>query len=279
MMNVYGSSEEHQPVTYLRGYPIYAAHFIVLVYSVSMVVTAILGPSGAFLFAWLPFNNAAVWKGEIWRIFTYGMVNVPSIPFVVDMLMIVWFGRDVEKLIGRRKFLGLYAGIYLLPPLLLTTVTPWLPATHQGEFGALAIFVAFATFYPGVPLMFNVLAKWAAIILVGIFTLMALAARNWSWLTMIWVANGFAFAFTRYQQGHFTLPKLRFPTRKPNLRVLPDLPAKNTPSARPPENSMAEVDALLDKIARSGIASLTAKERAKLDAARDDLKKKTSSRH
>ena len=37
---------------------------------------------------------------------------------------------------------------------------------------------------------------------------------------------------------------------------------------------MAEVDALLDKIARSGLSSLTAKERAKLDAAREDLGKR-----
>jgi hypothetical protein len=37
---------------------------------------------------------------------------------------------------------------------------------------------------------------------------------------------------------------------------------------------MAEVDALLDKIAVSGIGSLTPKERAKLEAAREDLMKR-----
>ena len=37
---------------------------------------------------------------------------------------------------------------------------------------------------------------------------------------------------------------------------------------------MAEVDALLDKIATSGISSLTAQERAKLDAARAELQKR-----
>ena len=38
--------------------------------------------------------------------------------------------------------------------------------------------------------------------------------------------------------------------------------------------TMAEVDALLDKIAVSGIGSLTPKERAKLEAAREDLMKR-----
>ena len=37
---------------------------------------------------------------------------------------------------------------------------------------------------------------------------------------------------------------------------------------------MAEMDALLDKIARSGLASLTAKERARLNAARAELLRK-----
>jgi hypothetical protein len=36
---------------------------------------------------------------------------------------------------------------------------------------------------------------------------------------------------------------------------------------------MAETDAVLDKIARSGVSSLTAKERATLDAARNRLRK------
>ncbi len=41
---------------------------------------------------------------------------------------------------------------------------------------------------------------------------------------------------------------------------------------------MAEVDALLDRIATSGIDSLDAKERARLDAARETLLKHTKSR-
>ena len=42
--------------------------------------------------------------------------------------------------------------------------------------------------------------------------------------------------------------------------------------------TMAEVDALLDKIAKSGIASLTPKERAKLEAAREGLMKRSAGR-
>jgi membrane associated rhomboid family serine protease len=277
----YGSSEEHQPVVYLRGYALYAAHMIVLVYVVSMLVTTLLqfGTVGQVL-NWLIFTSDHVLRGQVWRILTYGFVNPPSLGFVIDMFMIVWFGRELEKFFGRRTFLHLYAGLYLITPLLFTLIGLTRPMAYSGATGAFALFVAFATLYPNVPLIFNILAKWAAVILVGIFTLMALAGHDWVGLVSLWATVGFAFAFVRYHQGHFTLPRFRWPARKPKLRVLPDLPANKAEPRRvsPSSASMAEVDALLDKIAKSGISSLTGPERAKLDAARENLKRRASNR-
>ena len=43
----YGSSEEHQPLTWVRGYPVYAAHALVAAFVLSMVATAILLSAGA----------------------------------------------------------------------------------------------------------------------------------------------------------------------------------------------------------------------------------------
>jgi len=273
---------EHQPVTWVRGYPLYAAHFIVAIYVGSMIVTAITqAVRYPLLDVWLPFDTSLVYSGQIWRIFTYGLVNEPSVfPFVLNMLMMVWFGREVEKTYGRAKFFYLYGGIYLLPTLLFTALGSWMPAYFQGEFGALAVFVAFATIYPNVPLMFNVLAKWAAIILVGIYVLQALSKNLWPLLIAICASNGYAYLFARYEKGDFALPKLRLPGRKPKLRVLPDLKpeatAKSAAKRPASDTSMAEIDALLDKIATSGMASLTSKERAKLNAAREDLMKRES---
>jgi membrane associated rhomboid family serine protease len=271
------SQEEQQPMVWLGGYALYATHVIVLVFVASVIVSAVVGMDSAW-FRWLPFNNALVMQGQVWRIFTFGLVNVPSLQFVFDMLYLAWFGREVEKFFGRKKFLLLFAGIYLLPPLIFTALTPGMNVSLVGEFGALAVFVAFAALYPNVPLFLNVLAKWAAVILVGIFSLMAVAGRQWDWLMAIWIANGFALAFVRYQQGILTFPRLRLPSRQPKLRVLPDLEKKLTAAKVVKEDSMAEVDALLDKIAQSGMASLTPKERAKLDKARDDLMRRESGR-
>lgn len=282
--STYSDSDEHTPVMWLRGYPIYAAHFIVLVYVVSMFVTTLLN---VFLVtahaAWLPFTSAQVLQGQVWRIFTYGLYNSPSLQFVFDMLMIGWFGRDVERAFGRRTFLWFYAAIYLITPLLFTALGTWLPLTLAGATGAFALFIAFATIYPGAVMMFNILAKWAAFILVGIFTLIALNARDWTSLISLWATCGFAFAFVRHHQGLLELPKFNFWSPKPKLRALPDLPsrkaASSTPAAKPEQSAtMAEVDALLDKIAKTGFASLTTKERAKLESARAEMLKKNAGR-
>jgi hypothetical protein len=76
------------------------------------------------------------------------------------------------------------------------------------------------------------------------------------------------------------LPSFKISGRSPKLRVLPDIDSRKAASSKDSHvSSMSEIDALLDKIAQSGISSLTAKERAKLDAARAELLKRESGRH
>jgi membrane associated rhomboid family serine protease len=277
-----GPSEEHQPVTYWQGHPIYASQFVVIVYCVLMVVVAIGGAAMGPVVYWLGFSSDLVQAGQVWRLFTYGLFNPPTLNFAFDMLMIWWCGRELERFFGRQKFGVLYGGIYLAPTLVLTLLGLWWPTRSLvGEPGALSLFVAFATQFPGMPVFFVLLAQWAAIILVGIFTLSYVYTRNWVELIVLWTTCGYAYAFVRYQQGHLSLPRIRLWKRKPRLRVLPDLPQKKAvPAAKTTkeEANMAEVDALLDKIAQSGIGSLTPKERAKLDAAREGLLKRGSGR-
>lgn len=269
-----GPSEEHQPVTYWGGHAIHACHLIVIVYCVLMILTAVLGSAIDPVLDVLTFRSAQVLKGQAWRIVTYGLFNEPSLRFALDMLMLAWFGRELERHFGRRIFLWLYAGIYLVPSLIFTLVGFSRPTLLVGEPGALALFVAFATQFPGMPVFFSLLAKWAALILVGIFALMAVAARSWTELILLATTCGYAHGFIRYQQGELTLPSVRLWKRTPSIRLLPDEPAGGAvrrPGTARPTSSLTELDALLDKIGRSGISSLTDAERARLEAARRDL--------
>ena len=282
------SSEEHRPLTYWGGHAVYATHLVVIVYCALMIVTAIGGHSFfAPVLNWTAFTSPEVLSGQVWRIFTYGLFNYPSIDFAFSMLMLFWFGRELERFFGRRVFGFLYGGIYVIPTLVLTLIGLIMPTARMGQPGALAVFIAFATQFPGMPVFFTLLAKWAAFILVGIYSLMYLAARDWTSLIVLASTCGYAHLFIRYQQGTFELPRIRLFKRRPKLRVLPDLkPSRSERSERnvrpsataPASESMAEIDALLDKIAKSGISSLTAKERAKLEAAREGLLKRSASR-
>lgn len=276
-MNGYGSSDDHQPVTWMRGQPIYAVHLLVLGYVVAMILTTILRFAGAgqALDA-LIFLSHQVLGGEVWRVLTYGLVNEPSLWFVINMLMLVWFGRELERFFGRGVFLRFYVGLYLFMPLLFTLIGLWRPTHLAGESGGFALFVAFVTLYPNVAMIFNIVAKWAAVILVGIYTLMALSARDWVQLASLWATVGYGYAFVRYEQGQFRLPKFRRAGAAKTKSFSPDLRSKKPIAVKSAGgNSMVEIDAVLDKIAQSGIASLTAQERAKLDAAREDLRRKS----
>ncbi len=274
-MNSYGSSEEHQPLTWIRGHAVYAAHAVVLAYVLSMLATTILQFSHTQeLLAWLPFQSGRVLKGEVWRFFTYGFYNPPSLWFVIDMFMIGWFGRELEKFFGLRKFLLFYSGVYFSAPLVLTGIGLWQPTALAGRVGAFALFIAFATLYPNVSFFFNILAKWLAFILVGINTLIALSDRDLPALVSLWTTVGFAFVFVRYQQGQFTLPSFSRSRNATPTESLSRTSEKSRAGKALNQSAMAEVDALLDKIAQSGFQSLTPKERARLDSARAEMMKK-----
>ena len=120
------------------------------------------------------------------------------------------------------------------------------------------------------------MAKWVALILAGIGTLSALAAHDWQTLVVLWTSIGAAFLFVELRGAG------------PELAWLHNLKARMRPRARfhvvqkssarrvvEPEDVYASVDPILDKIAKSGIGSLTASERQTLDRARNRLLKKS----
>jgi Rhomboid family len=280
---LFEQSEDHKPVMWLRGYPVYSTHVIVGIYVISMLITTIAGPEGmSAMVAYMSFSSELVLHGQVWRALTYGLVNPPSLGFAIDMVLLVWFGRELERFFGRKIFLRFYGTIYLLSPLVYTLLGFFRPTAFFGETGGLAVFVAFATLYPGACILFFLTAQWVAIILVGVYTVMALYARDMIGLVALWVSVAFAYAFVQYERGRLHFPRIRLPSFKsrPKLRVLPN-PASHPEQEDVDEQdaSMTEIDALLDKIAKSGIASLTPKERKRLEKAREDLMKRETPRH
>lgn len=281
------SDDDNQPLTWVQGRPLYATHIVIGVLVASLLATTGLIAFGArSVLSALAFDSAAVLSGQAWRVVTYGFLNPPSLSFVVDLALLFWFGREVEKHLGTKSFLRLYLFIYLVPSLILAALGFWHPLSLSGHTGALAVFVAFATLYPGATLAFNLLACWVAGILVGIFTLVALARHDWASLVALWSSSAYAFAFIRHSQGHFSLPSFRsaapvtrVPHRTPATATVrvgsprPASAASSAPGASRPSRAddMTEVDALLDKINSTGLGSLTPREHERLAAAQARL--------
>src|SRR5207248_9772402 len=115
------------------------------------------------------FDSAHVLgAGQIWRLATYAFVHSPSMLlwFAIEMCMLFLFGRDVERFIGQRAYIALYALLLFIPSLLLTV---WGLGQRTGLAGSLAmhfgIFVSFSTIYPAADLLLRITAHWIAGIL------------------------------------------------------------------------------------------------------------------
>ena len=146
------------------------------------------------------FDSAAVLHGHAFhQIVTYAFVHSPSalLWFAIEMYMLFAFGREVERFIGRRAFIWLYALLLIAPTLLLTLVGFWLPTALAGS-GVLhfGIFLAFATIYPSVEMMLlRVPMKWIALILLAIGMLAALAFHDWGSIIVLSITAAVAYFF------------------------------------------------------------------------------------
>lgn len=279
------TSDDDQPVTWVGQYPVHVTTLLVAVHVALTIAACFLAAfGGGALLSVLTFDSAQVISlGRIWQILTYAFVHVPYSAgalfwFAIEMLLLFWFGREVERSLGRKPFMALYALLLLVPPLFLTISGLW---TRLGIAGSaelhFGIFIAFAAMYPGVEMfMFRIPVKWLALGLVAIGTLAAMASHDWARMIVLLATTATAFLFVQMRGAG---PELGWLTNlrerlqpKPKFKVVP------RPSSRrvvEPEDVYVSIDPLLEKISKSGINSLTASERRALDRARNQLLKKS----
>jgi membrane associated rhomboid family serine protease len=275
------TSDDYRPVAWMGRYPLDVTTILVIAHVAAMVVGCLLiAFGGSAFFAWMAFDSASVIHGFAWhQIVTYAFVHPPSslLWFAIEMYMLFAFGREVERFLGRNAFIVLYAILLLGPSLLLLL---WGLQQRTGLTGSghvhLGVFVAFATIYPRAELMFRILAKWAAIVLIAAYSLQLFAYHVWWELSAVWFVVAAAFFFVEARGAGPELAWLN--NLKERLRPRPKFHVVPKPSARrvvEPDDISASVDAILDKISKSGMGSLTENERRQLERARNQLLKKS----
>jgi hypothetical protein len=275
-MALISSFNENRPVSYFRGYPIYYATILTIAYGLGVVLTAIFGAAGLSLEPFVFTPERSILGGQIWQIVTCTFVNEPGFFSIFGLLFIYLAAVEIEKYIGTVRFLVLY-GMLLLLPLLTLTVWTLVSGPTYPYFGnaivAAGFFIAFCTLYPHLQWFGVIHLKWLALASLALGSLVYLSQRQWPSLLLLWVVSGSSFGCIRFLQHGGELPRMpNLFRRRPKLRVVPKTKGRSSPPATELRQSdSTELDSLLEKISKHGLASLTYQERAALERAREKL--------
>ena len=296
MMRAFDLGDEG-PLFYLGEFPVRFITLLVALHCIAMIAASLLMASGyGGLLDLLSYSSTAVSHGQVWRLFTYAFVAGPSIWFLFEMLMLYYFGREVENGLGWRRFAVLYTGLLLLGPCLLQAFGyAGRPQVFTGAQEVnFAVFAAFVAMHPGAQFFFGMAARWVFVGLLAISSLQLLAAQQPSRVLVLVASSILAVVLMR--RAGFVEPlfgfsfsmRWSFPGLRrsgPKFSVLSGglspkgkeiaqegSPAvvQSTPSGveSVTESAEREMDRLLEKIGKHGMASLTSSERQSLEEAR-----------
>ncbi len=290
-MRTTSSFSDYQPLGHIGRIPIHITTVICALCVLGMLLGVILGSANAMIPGLVFYTEEFYFKGWIWQPFTSVFLGAPTFFFLMGVMWLYSSGREVERYLGRIQFLKFVVLCLLIVPL---TLGAWrlagVSGVHAGTLDLLiAMFVAFATLYPNMEYFGWVPLKYVAFACFGIACLNYFPNRDWQGLSVLVTEGAFSFGFIRYLQhggstefadfngfiGFKSLKEKLFGPRR-NFRVLPDPPRTEYGYLGSKGSALAAIDPLLEKISKSGLASLTRKERAELEKAREALLKNES---
>ncbi len=301
MLN-FNVSDEYTPLFYAGRFPVYVTTLLVAAHTTAMILFALIAGFGGDTFlGWLTLTTPELFNGALWQPITYLFVQPPSLWFLIQMAMLYVFGREVERFLGRAAFIRLYVALAITLPVLVVMYGLATPVVYpEGGSGSslvhFALFLAFALIYPTLEIIWVIQARWVAVALLGLYSLVYFAAQDWVQLGLLWpmtfvayimcCQSGVTDRFGIYTKLCEWMPaKTKEPvpvgsgTRREPVRAA----ARRSQQVNVAKASGVDgiedgdlhelIDPLLDKIAAKGIASLTHKEREVLEKARDRLLK------
>lgn len=229
------------------------------------------------------------WK--LWQLLTYGFVHGSFMHIAFNMLGLYWFGRDIEIIHGRRKFLQFYLSTIILSGVVWVAFSHFFDDKPLVEVvgasgGVTGLLIASVLHDPRRTLLFwgVPVPAWAiAIITVAadVSRMLGAAAGVPDPSNVAYSAHlgGALFGFIFYTSGwtlatplptQFSLGGIKRKVRGPRLKV--HRPVETSTYDPDDEgdadgNLESQVDAILAKISASGQDSLTRKEKKILEAA------------
>jgi membrane associated rhomboid family serine protease len=251
----------------------------------------------------LPIDDFLALHGDLprqlwraWELVTYGFVHDPTTPWhlVGNMLMLWFFGREVEAIMGRGEFFRFFFTALVVAGLAWLASVQLFPGpsglvSHLRLMGAsgaiMAVFAVFVWHYPNqTVLLWFVLPVpvWALGLLYLVLDVQGAADGRGQVAHVAHIAGGLfglCYAWRGWSLsgfGDLAAQLRRFRARRRGMRVI--RPADDEPARggrEPDDASLQEaVDKILEKISRSGESSLTAAERETLTQASRRLKQR-----
>jgi hypothetical protein len=303
----------------IGNFDVTTSALIPFVGAVSMLVYGI----DQSLFRLLEFESLLVTDGQLWRLVTWPIPNPPDIFVVLGLFLFYLWGTQIERILGRIKFLVFVALLTVVPAVLFSLVqivfnitgsirqqfllfgTSLVGGVRLLEIGLLVV-VAISS--PHMKFFFGIPARVMAAVFVAIDLLRFLGDRLWGplWfeVAVIVVAVLLMKPFGLGEHVPRWVPAVPIPglakvgaTRGPKRATTARSATRRTskgavvtgpwgergtgtatdaaPSATRAglnRNDREEVDRLLDKIAASGMGSLSAAERQQLEEASKRLR-------
>lgn len=279
-------SGNNQPLTTWNNLPIYLTTIITACFFVGLILSAVLMSAQSSILYWLAFTMPLEPSWTVWRLFTYVFVGKVSFFTPFSIFFFYWMAVGIETHLGRPKLAWLLVLITLVSPAVAAgwwwaAGVPWNSLRLDNYMLFSGLLTAFATLYPRTEAWGWVPFKWVAFACIFCGSLMLLAQGTWLELEQLWFSCAVGFGFIRYsveqEYDDYESPVARLTTwwKRRKFRVVRE-PGEAAPRRRntSDDDLAEEMDTLLDKIAKSGIDSLTSKERARLEKAREALLKR-----
>jgi membrane associated rhomboid family serine protease len=245
----------------------------------------------------LILNVEDVLHGQVWRLLTYAFLHsTGSIWHILfNMLILYWFGRQVEERIGPGEFLAFYLTGAVLAGLAfvgvaLTGLTPG--GSCLGASGAVMAALVLAALYNPRQIIYVMFVLpvpiWGVVIFMVVADAFNLLGGTSGGVATAAHLGGAAFGFCYYRL-HWRLTgwspgggSARSRRAEPRLRLYQEEDEESTPTpvsvaARAEEETLeAQVDAILEKISRVGKDNLTENERQILLRASEAIRRRRS---
>ena len=233
------------------------------------------GQGGRLLTEMFGLSRQTVLSGELWRFLTYLFLHGSFWHIFINLLMLGVFGREMEDVLGARRFAGLYVVSGVLAGAGWVLISGGGYGFCIGASGAVfGVMGAFAAMFPARQITLLLLfifpvtmtARTMAIGL-GVIALVSLMGDDGNIAHAAHLGGGVAgYLYGRYRHRHasgWVPPKKRDRVdtryRRRHIRF-----ADSEPPAPPSED---ETNALLEKVRREGLQSLTRRERRLLEQA------------